>query len=102
MWDDLGYQKVMEGAHGAYVQTGEQKKQIEVLKMLLKYPLTNINTRDWAHGRMAQLMASQGEYSQAILHLNAIEASGLPIKGLVTVYEKKQKETESKPGTEER
>lgn len=94
-WQDLSQQRIVESAVGAFAQTGERDKQIAVLQLLLE-PGTNQNTMDWARGQLAQVLASQKRYKEAITHLQAIESPNMSnVKKLIPQYEKQlQKQDE--------
>lgn len=100
-WQDLSKQRIMEGAAGAFGLTGEKDKQIAALNLLLDLDAEQ-NTLDWAHGTLAQVLASQGKYEEAIAHLQLIESSSMSsVKNLIPRYQEllqKKKSESSKVG----
>lgn len=88
-WQDLSQQRLLEGAAAAFSQASEEAEQLRVLRALLKLS-TNQNTKDWTHGQVAQVLASQKKYAEAITHLKAINSSSMSgMKSLLAEYEKK-------------
>lgn len=98
VWGNLSRQRIIEGACAAYEATQELEKQIEVLRWLIDLAQNDDeedsqNTVDWARGQLAQALALQKKYSEAIVELKAIRSDEMSeIKNLIPVYEKKLQE----------
>ena len=89
-WKYLGRQNLLEVIADVYAQANDPKKFIEVLKLILENA-HNRNTADAARSRLAQMLAKQGEFKEAIRLLKEIdENEGVAgAKRLIPVFEKK-------------
>ena len=90
-WQDLSRQQIVEGAYGAFAGSGEIDKQIALLRFYLtltSHQAADQNDADWARDQLAQALAGQGKYAEAIQALQSIQAANFAIKQLIPVYQK--------------
>lgn len=90
-WQDLSRQRLLEGAIGAFKTTKETQKETAALRLLLAMNedgSLDLNTLDWARGELAQRLAAQKQYEEALTLLRSITAPGMQgVKKLIPRYE---------------
>lgn len=96
-WKYLSTENVIEAIVDAYAAAEDAPKMGEALKLLIE-KADDRNTADAARLRLAQVLARQGEYEEAIRHLKDIdpEAGVGGGRRLIGEYEKKLQETKEK------
>lgn len=93
--DTLSRQRLLQDASSAYRLSGETEKRIAVLRVLVGVAEAeqNPNQADWARVKLAEGLAAQGQYQEAIIHLQAVKASNLSgSKSWIPELEKKLRE----------
>ena len=87
-WQDLSRQRLLEESLGAF-QAAKDSQQVEATYRLLLKEDLNANTRDWARGELAQILAARGEYKEAITLLEFIQSRSIvQVKQLIPQYQK--------------
>jgi hypothetical protein len=96
--DTLSRQRLLQDASSAYHLSGETEKRLAVLRLLLSVAEEekNPNQADWARVKLAEGLAAQSQYQEAITHLQAVKASNLSgSKSWIPQLEKKLREQQT-------
>ena len=95
-WQDLSRQQITGDAYSAYAATGDVDHAVGLLRLFLSLDSSksgsqssggNQNGADWARGQLAQALAGQGRYGEAIGQLHAIQTADFTIKQMIPVYQ---------------
>ena len=85
-WQDLSIQKITENAAIAFERANEKSNQIALLRLLLIVD-TDKNNKDWVRAELAQALAAQEDYLEAISLLESIQSSSFSsVKSLIPQY----------------
>lgn len=89
-WQDLSRQQIVEAASSAFAAIGETEKCLPLLRLYLQMEMGqqgNLNSADWSRGQLAQILAGQGQYEEAVHMLQSIHTANFAMKQLIPIYQ---------------
>ena len=86
---DISRQRLVEAAYDAFRRDGQSENAHLCLRLLIRYA-DRQNTRDWARVKLAESLAAQGHYAQAVGHLERVQSPELAgSRALIPVWKQK-------------